>query len=105
MTKEEMNTIYKPNGYDWMNSKYNSDSELASFNLIDFNNMVFNTILTKDNYKKFKSLEYENIDLYHEYEWLFYAIYLSNTNPSYAYIEMMNELNQERLNLVRRKNG
>ncbi len=88
--------IYKPNGYDWMGTPITKDNPLTYHHIEkrnDNNTTLQNgALLTKSSHRKLHMLESRDIDLYNEWNWLFYAINYSETHPSYAYLEMMEEL-------------
>ena len=88
--------IYKPNGYDWMGTPITKNNPLTYRHIVkkDGNNTTLSNgaLLTKSSHRKLNMLESRDLDLYNEWNWLFYAINCSETNPSYAYLEMMEEL-------------
>jgi len=91
--------IYKPNGYDWMGTPITKDNPLTYHHIEkrnDNNTTLQNgALLTKSSHRKLHMLESRDIDLYNEWNWLFYAINYSETHPSYALSEMMYELKEQ----------
>ena len=95
----KMVEIYKPNGYDWMGKPITNKNPLTYHHIVkkDDNNTTLENgaLLTKSSHRLLNMLESRDIDLYNEWNWLFYAINFSETHPSYAYIEMMEELKSQ----------
>ena len=91
--------IYKPNGYDWMGTPITKSNPLTYHHIIkrkDGETSISNgALLTKSSHRKLNMLMTKDPDLFDEWQWLFYAINESLTKPSYAYIEMMNELKEQ----------
>ena len=90
---------HKPNGYDWMGTPITKNNKL-SYHHIEKNNgnnttLSNGALLTKISNRKLNILQKSNPDLFDEWNWLFYAINESETRPSYAYCEMMQELKEQ----------
>ena len=97
---EKMIKIYNPNGYDWMGFPITKNNKLTYHHIQmkkdDGQTILENgALLTKSAHRLLNILKTKNSDLYDEWQWLFYAINSSLTQPSYAYIEMMNELREQ----------
>ena len=92
-------TIYNPNGYDWMGTPITKNNPLTYHHIVkrDEGNTTLENgaLLTKSSHRKLNMLESKDIDLYNEWNWLFYAINYSETHPSYALSEMMYELKDQ----------
>ena len=98
-TIKKMIDIYTPNGFDWMGSPITKKNPLTYHHIVkrkDSETTVENgALLTKSSHRKLNMLESRNKDLFDEWQWLFYAINYSETHPSFAYTEMMNELKEQ----------
>lgn len=96
---QKLINIYKPNGYDWMGTPITKNNQLT-YHHIEKNNgnnttLENGALLTKSSHRKLNILETKDVDLYDEWNWLFYAINYSETHPSYALSEMMYELKEQ----------
>ena len=96
--------IYTPNGYDWMGTPITKKNPLTYHHIVkkDENNTTLDNgaLLTKSSHRKLNMLESRDIDLYDEWNWLFYAINYSETHPSTAYHEMIEELKNQTNELI-----
>ena len=96
---KKMIIIYKPNGIDWMGTPITKDNQLTYHHIEDNNGhnttLENGALLTKSSHRKLNMLKSRNIDLYNEWNWLFYAINYYGTHPSYALTEMMLELKDQ----------
>ncbi len=105
---KQMIEIYQPNGYDWMNVPITKENPLTYHHIIkrkDGETSIANgALLTKSSHRKLNSLAHRNPDLFNEWQWLFYAINLSETHPLLPYVEMMDELMVETNNILYKKN-
>ena len=96
---QKMVDIYKPNGIDWMGTPITKSNPLTYHHIVERKNgetsVENGALLTKSSHRKLNILKSLDKDLYDEWQWLFYAINLSCTKPSYAYYEMMYELKEQ----------
>ena len=90
---------YNPKGYDWMGTPITTNNPLICRHIVlkDENNTKLenDALLTKSSNNKLNMLEAKDTDLYDEWNWLFYAINFSETHPSTAYHEMIEELREQ----------
>lgn len=97
-------SIYTPNGYDWMGVPITKDNPLTYHHIEKRNGnnttLQNGALLTKSAHRKLHMLENRDIDLYNEWNWLFYAINYSETHPSYAYCEMIEELKNKTKEII-----
>ena len=104
----KMIKIYTPNGYDWMGFPITKNNKLTYHHIEmkkdDGPTTISNgALLTKSSHRLLNILKTKDVDLYEEWQWLFYAINISYTHPNYAYSEMINELRGQTLNVIYNK--
>ena len=94
---DQMIEIYKPNGYDWMGTPITSSNKLTYHHIVKEKDggevsISNGALLTKSSHRLLHMLESRNMDLYEEWQWLFYAINISGVHPLKPYQEMISEL-------------
>lgn len=91
---DKMIEVYKPNGYDWMGTPITKDNQVNVYQTCD-GELSCIALLTKNSVRKLQMIRSKNRDLFNEWNWLFYAIYVSSASPSNALVEMQQELRNQ----------
>ena len=91
---DKMIEVYKPNGFDWMGTPITKDNQINVYQVCD-GELSCVALLTKNSVRKLQMIRSKNKDLFDEWNWLFYAIYVSSASPLTAYTEMQQELRSQ----------
>jgi len=102
---EQMIQKYEPNGYDWMGTPITNSNKLTFHHIVKEKDggevtMSNGALLTKSSHRLLHMLESRDKDLYEEWQWLFYAINVSEVHPLRAYQEMIYELREQTFDVI-----
>ena len=96
---DKMIEVYKPNGLDWMGTPITVNNPLTVQRVCD-GELSCVALLTKNSVRKLQMLRPKNVELFNEWVWLFYAIYVSESCPSTPYTEMQQDLREQTNNEI-----
>ncbi len=91
---DKMIEVYKPNGFDWMGTPITKNNPVNVYRVCDGECSCI-ALLTKNSLRKLQMVRAKDKDLFNEWNWLFYAIYVSSASPLTSYTEMQQELRNQ----------